>query len=89
MKSTRRDNPTEPLLLTATQAMRLLNVQHSTWYGDKIRGRAALVDRLKAQGLKTVQFRASKPGGKPTVRFVASSLRKIIERAAVTETPLE
>ena len=78
----------EPLLLNATQAMRLFNVRPSTWYGDKSRGYVALVNRLKAQGLRSVQIRSSKPGGKPSTRFLTSSVRKLIEHAVNHETPL-
>jgi hypothetical protein len=82
-------NKTQPAkLLKATEVMRVLGVGRTMFYGDKTRGAAPLVDALRKHGLKTVRLASRTPGGKPRVRYLASSLEKVIERAALTETPL-
>ena len=75
-------------LLTATEVMRILNVSAAKFYGDSRRGKTAMVSRLRAQGLKTVQIASRTPGGKPRVRYLANSLDLLIDRAAETDTPL-
>ncbi len=81
-KQTRRE---QPLLLTATQVMERLGISRSTFYGEPRRGILAMRHKLRARGLRIVKRPATRRGGKPSIRYVAASLDKLIETAAAKE----
>lgn len=79
---------TQSELLTATHVIRRLGVSKSTFYGDRKRGTVALVSRLRARGLLIVKIPSGTPGKPHRVRYVASSLDKLIQQAAARESLL-
>ncbi len=70
----------EAKLLTAAEAARRLGMGRTTFY--------ALSDRLRARGLRFVMIPSSS-GGKPTRRYVAASIDRIIADALKPEKDKE
>jgi|WetSurMetagenome_2_1015567.scaffolds.fasta_scaffold09200_4 hypothetical protein len=67
-------------LLTVYETARRLGVSRQTLW--------RMLDRLKAGGLKTVVIPSTRSGGRPMVRYLASSLDRLIIRAIEREKPL-
>ena len=67
-------------LLTAGETARRLGVSRQTFW--RLRG------RLRARGLRVVMIPSTRPGGRPAVRYQASSLHRLIDRAAQREAAI-
>lgn len=75
----RKDKAVEELL-TAGETARRLGVSRQTFW--RLRG------RLRASGLKVALIPSTRDGGRPAVRYQASSLQRLITKAAQREAAI-